>query len=318
MPLLPYAVVLHRLRCPRCKQDLTDGAKRCSNSNCELSRHVFSEVAGVPVLIDSDDSIVDVSTIEAASEAQLGLARRVLGRLAVRNAVASRVSARLSEEVSLAAVGDRPVVLVIGGGTVGSGLEKLYDDPKLDVISFDVYPSRFTQFVADAHLIPLADGSVDGVVIQAVLEHVLDPGRVVAEIHRVLKPNGLVYADTPFLQHVHEGPFDFTRFSESGHRWLFRRFSLVESGQVAGVGTELAWSVAQALRSVVPIRGISSATRLAMTPVAFVVDKFADPGHSADGASSVYFYGRRADEAIPPRAIVDHYSGGQRRPTRAV
>jgi len=214
MPLLPYAVVLHRLRCPRCKKNLTDGAKRCSNSNCELSRDVFSDIAGVPVLIDPDDSIVDVSTIEAASQAPLSLARRVLGRLAARNAVASRVSARLSEEVSSAAVGDRPVVLVIGGGTVGSGLEELYDDPKLDVISFDVYPSRFTQFVADAHLIPLADGSVDGVVIQAVLEHVLDPGRVVAEIHRVLKPNGLVYADTPFLQHVHEGPFDFTRFTE--------------------------------------------------------------------------------------------------------
>ncbi len=142
MPLLPYAVVLHRLRCPRCKQDLTDGAKRCSNSNCELSRHVFSEVAEVPVLTDSDDSIVDVSTIKAASEAPLGLARRVLGRLAMRNAVASRVSARLSEEVSLAVVGDRPVVLVIDGGNVGRGLDKLYDDPKLDVLGATTIRTR--------------------------------------------------------------------------------------------------------------------------------------------------------------------------------
>jgi len=105
-------------------------------------RHVFSEVAEVPVLTDSDDSIVDVSTIKAASEAPLGLARRVLGRLAMRNAVASRVSARLSEEVSLAVVGDRPVVLVIGGGNVGRGLDKLYDDPKLDVLGATTIRTR--------------------------------------------------------------------------------------------------------------------------------------------------------------------------------
>jgi SAM-dependent methyltransferase len=40
--------------------------------------------------------------------------------------------------------------------------------------------------------------------IQAVLEHALDPPVVVAEIYRVLKPGGLVYADTPFMQRVHE------------------------------------------------------------------------------------------------------------------
>ena len=34
--------------------------------------------------------------------------------------------------------------------------------------------------------------SFDGVMIQAVLEHVLEPTRVVAEIHRVLKPDGLL------------------------------------------------------------------------------------------------------------------------------
>ena len=66
--------------------------------------------------------------------------------------------------------------------------------------------SRNTQFVADAHRVPLATESVDALVIQAVLEHVLDPWRVAAEIHRVLRPGGLVYADTPFLQQVHEGP----------------------------------------------------------------------------------------------------------------
>jgi ubiquinone/menaquinone biosynthesis C-methylase UbiE len=69
--------------------------------------------------------------------------------------------------------------------------------------------------VADGHQLPIADGSVDGVWIQAVLEHVLDPSIVVQEIHRVLTPGGVVYAETPFMQPVHEGAYDFTRFSLS-------------------------------------------------------------------------------------------------------
>jgi len=56
--------------------------------------------------------------------------------------------------------------------------------------------------------------------VQAGLEHVRDLWQVVAEIHRVLKDDGLVYAETPFMQQVHEGPYDFTRFTESGHRYL--------------------------------------------------------------------------------------------------
>ena len=68
------------------------------------------------------------------------------------------------------------------------------------------------------------------------LEHVLEPELVVAEIHRVLMPDGLVYAGTPFMQQVHEGPYDFMRFTESGHRWLFRRFERLASGATGGPG----------------------------------------------------------------------------------
>ena len=70
-----------------------------------------------------------------------------------------------------------------------------------------------------------------------------------AEIHRVLRDGGVVYADTPFMQQVHEGPYDFTRFTESGHRYLFRDFAEVESGQVAGAGTSLRWSISYFFRA---------------------------------------------------------------------
>src|SRR4029079_11363432 len=89
------------------------------------------------------------------------------------------------------------------------------------------------------------------VLVQAVLEHVLDPARVVGEIHRVLRPDGLVYAETPFLQQVHAGPYDFTRYTSSGHRYLFRSFEEIAAGPVAGPGTQLLWSVDHLMRGVI-------------------------------------------------------------------
>src|SRR5690606_20509079 len=96
----------------------------------------------------------------------------------------------------------KPVLLMVGAGTMGIGTKQLYDDETILQIAFDVYPSLLTQFAADAHSIPLEDESVDAVCIQAVIEHVLEPERVIAEILRVLKPDGVVYAETPFMQQV--------------------------------------------------------------------------------------------------------------------
>jgi hypothetical protein len=48
-----------------------------------------------------------------------------------------------------------------------------------------------------------------------------------------------VYAETPFLQPVHEGAFDFTRFTVSGHTMLFGGFQPLISGPIGGPGAML-------------------------------------------------------------------------------
>ena len=50
---------------------------------------------------------------------------------------------------------------------------------------------------ADAHDIPLADGTCDAVRIERTLQHVADPPRVLAEMHRVLRPGGTLVASEP-------------------------------------------------------------------------------------------------------------------------
>jgi SAM-dependent methyltransferase len=314
MPLLRTQDAFALLRCVACEAGLGSDGATCTNAACERARAPYRTVRGQPVLIDPATSIVDPDTVAWNEPKPRGAALKALSAFDRPNAVAARVGARLAAD--LAARGGRHTVLVIGGGTIGSGLDVLYEAPELDVLAFDIFPTAFTQFVADAHRMPLADGAVDAVVVQAVLEHVLDPWRVATEIHRVLKPDGLVYADTPFLQPVHEGPYDFTRFTESGHRWLFRDFALIESGVVAGPGMQFASSVAHAARSVVPLRGVNAAVRFAATPLALLIDRFAGGRPAVDGASAVYFYGRRSDEPIRPRDMIAHYRGAQGIPAR--
>ncbi len=143
------------------------------------------------------------------------------------------------EELDIAAGCSTPRVLIVGGATVGPGADWLVSGPSWATITFDIYPTRDTSLVADAHRIPLADESVDVVWVQAVLEHVYRPDVVVDEIRRVLKPGGLVQAETPFLQPVHEGAFDYSRFTVAGHAMLFGGFEPILSGPIGGPGAVL-------------------------------------------------------------------------------
>lgn len=299
--------------CPRCGSPVRPegGQWRCAGASCVYADEPFPVVAGIPALVDFDNSVLDADrlrTVEGASEvARSGLAAPLRRLLHPANTTAPANVARMVG--LLKAEGGRPRILVIGGGTVGDGLEALYDDQGVDLIAFDVYASPVTQFVGDGHAIPLVDGSVDGVVVQAVLEHVLEPTVVAAEIHRVLRVGGIVYADTPFLQQVHEGPYDFTRFTDSGHRFLFRSFERIDSGPVAGAGTALRWSVDHFVRALTRSVPLGRMVALAFFWLSWL-DRFLDPRHSVDAASSVFFLGRKTDRPITGADIIDYYQGG--------
>jgi SAM-dependent methyltransferase len=317
MPLVAIDAFRDLLACPRCGGALTGppAALVCGHGSCG---HRYAAVGDPPkpVLIEPDASIMDVSAI-LASGGSSPVARDNGGRLvnslahqfaSPRNTTAERYAGRLATDL-VAETEGRPRVLVIGGGTIGGGVESLYEDPRLDLLAFDVYASDNVQFLADAHQVPLKNGSVDGVLIQAVLEHVLDPQIVVAEIHRVLRLGGLVFAGTPFMQQVHEGPYDFTRFTESGHRYLFRHFAVRESGAAAGLGTQLLWSIVYFARGIHFRAGQAARVIFSWLPK---LDSRLNRGVTVDGASGVFFYGHSSKEAVTPAEIVSYYSGAQR------
>lgn len=302
------------LACPRCRGAL-DGpveALRCADPSCGDGQP-FPSVGRWPVLVDFEHSILDRERILATRARTLvpraqGFMRRVHQLLFDQESVDSPRMVRFRELVRRS---DAPVILVIGGGTVGRVIEPYYQDDSAQVIAFDIYASENTQFIGDGHRIPLASGTVDAVIIVAVLEHVLEPWVVSEEIYRVLKPGGAVFAETPFLQHVHEGPYDFTRFTESGHRWLFRRFEHVDSGVIGGLGTQLAWSIDVFVRGLTRSMLAGKIARVLFYWLRFA-DSLMSERHSIDGASAVYFLGVKSSRAIAPREMVPYYQGAQR------
>ena len=337
--------------CPRCHGALMiDGdSLRCSDGDCSLSAAgSFPIVKGQPILVDFETSVFDRAAMVRSAEMPAGPPRALSDCTGTRpslktrrpgsaapptpsdrtvahsswrralhllffgeNAVAWRNAKRFLVAMKSATSPRRPTLLLVGGASKGKGTEPLYEDRAIDRVSFDVYHTPYTQFIADGHQIPLPDGSVDGVWVQAVLEHVLVPEQVVGEMHRVLRPGGVIYDETPFMQQVHMGPYDFTRFTDSGHRWLFRRFRCLDSGPVAGPGVTLLWSIRYALSGLFRSRKLGLVLCLPFFWVRFL-DFITPRDFSIDGASGFFFFGVKDRDTLSPKDAIRLYQGAQR------
>jgi len=76
----------------------------------------------------------------------------------------------------------------------------------------------------DGKNIPFDDGTFDFILCTEVLEHLEHPAKMIGEMHRVLKKDGVILVTTPFFQILHETPYDFYRYTP------FALKSLVEEG----------------------------------------------------------------------------------------
>lgn len=280
----------------------------CSADSCTC-RHRgrrFPINHGIPFLIDSETSIISQddhlssrgdSLVRRPSSIEKRISEFIFGS---NNGMEKR-----GRSICNLLIDKECRVLIIGSGEE-TIITKMLRSRFEHVIGIDVYVSPTVDYVADAHNLPFENDSFDLVIIQSVLEHVLNPLIVVDEIYRVLSQRGIVYAESPFIQQVHEGAYDFFRFSRNAHRWLFRKFTEVESGVTKGPFTALLWSLRYALFSLIGNKKFSAIGCLPFFWIRYL-DKIGHGKSMHDGACELYFMGRKSTEWMPPSDIVMYY-----------
>lgn len=116
--------------------------------------------------------------------------------------------------------------------------------PEQTYVGSDIRLGPGVNLVADGAELPVTDASLGTILICEVLEHVPDPGQLIREARRVLRPDGLLAVSVPFNYPLHAFPSDYWRFTASGlwallepfpHRDVFALGPRVKPAFVFGV-----------------------------------------------------------------------------------
>ena len=95
-------------------------------------------------------------------------------------------------------------------------------------IGVDIDTTENPEVVASADNLPFDAQSFDVALCFQVLEHIENPQKVLAEIKRILKPQGYLILTTHGIWNYHPFPKDLWRFTQEGLTNLFSKFSDVE------------------------------------------------------------------------------------------
>jgi SAM-dependent methyltransferase len=239
--------LLPLLRCPETGEELEelpDGGLRSVTSGRR-----WPVMAGRPVLFPGMDA-PEIITAAHEGNALSGRARQLIADATGR------------------------VLHLSGGGTVVGG------DNVIDVDAAVFGP---TDVVGDAHHLPFADETFDLVVAMNAFEHYADPPAVVARLHRLLKPGGLVFLHTAFLQPLHEAPHHYYNTTRFGlERWFagFETLDLTVSDNFSPAFT-LSWLASEAEAILAEDVSAGAAHEFRDTPMGRFSDYWRDPTQRA-------------------------------------
>jgi len=306
-------VISKKYCCPACKEKLNfllDGKIICKLCSVEYPR-----LHGCPVLLSQDNKIFSLSEYTKSASQQLKQ-RSKLTKIAPQISVNLASRRVLNHFGSLFPSNEAVFVLVVGGGQQRQWLDKWMEPyHNIQLVYCDIDINAFVDCYCDAHELPFSDQVFDGVITTAVLEHVLYPEKVSNEIARVIKLGGILYSELPFMQQVHEGAYDFTRYTLSGHRRLFNTFEKIDSGMVAGPGTVLIWSIESFFVAFSSKAKTSSVIKVVVRTAFFWLKYFdyyfKNRPRAMDGASCTYLLGKRVVKKIDDQQIIQEYIGGK-------
>jgi uncharacterized protein YbaR (Trm112 family)/SAM-dependent methyltransferase len=211
--------------CPKCRHTLMVSPV---SFVCPQCNQVYPVVNGIPILLKEGHSII----LENAEEKPVSDWRSWIRKIiqirpdhqysTATHANVKNIASRLSPSSKL---------LFVGGGInfYGRYMQELGPSLLSESVNLEIAAGPIVDVVADGHDIPFPDNYFNAIICQAVLEHTRDSQRVVAEMERVLKPDGILYAEIPFLAPVHMRS-DFRRFTLMGVQQLFSDFNTIRIG----------------------------------------------------------------------------------------
>lgn len=307
--------LLPLLVCPECKTGNIFYAENSRDLHCSACKASYPVSHGCPVLLRHDNAVFRLNEYLIATPTHKNLERGVARFIPSPsvNLASERVLERLKHMLAKFSLA---TVLVVGGGSQRQWLDEcLGAGDTIRVVYSDIDVGADVDIFCDGHDLPFVDSTFDAVITTAVLEHVLYPEQVANEIYRVMKVGGVLYSELPFMQQVHEGAYDFTRYTLSGHRRLFNGFSEIESGLVAGPSTALVWALENFVlaffsRSI--FRKVAKiAIRFCFFWVKYIDYVLANRPEAMDGASCTYLLGRKIETRIPDTDIITRYVGAK-------
>jgi SAM-dependent methyltransferase len=112
--------------------------------------------------------------------------------------------------------------LVLDAGAGNCVYQKHFSQHRYESADFCQIDKRYGEitYVCDLSEIPVDDSRYDMVFFSQTLEHLPEPGKVINELIRVLKPGGQLWLSVPLFYAEHEIPHDYFRYTQYGLRHL--------------------------------------------------------------------------------------------------
>ncbi len=159
------------------------------------------------------------------------LAKAIYNRVDVDHSSIERFVTSISQRTP-------PGALVLDAGSGWGQFKSLFRHCRYiaqDLCVVDEWNYARVSVISDLHQLPFPDNTFDVILNTQVLEHVNNPGHVVQEMYRVLKPGGKLCLTLPQGWKEHQAPHDYFRFTRYGiisllQKANFRSYSVEARG----------------------------------------------------------------------------------------
>jgi SAM-dependent methyltransferase len=125
--------------------------------------------------------------------------------------------------------GSKPFAPVLAGGITRYWGTDLSVSPYLGTARLDAYATAYAQ--------PFRHGSFDTVLGLSMVTYLAEPLDFLIEVHRVLRPGGMLLLEFTQMVPLHDEPWDFFRYTRYGARHLLEKagFEVVEVVPIGGL-----------------------------------------------------------------------------------